>query len=44
LAGFELPLSITISNRTDLIDEVEVRGMVGFTIDTSQVLAALRRS
>lgn len=43
LAGLELPLSLTVSNRTDLIDEVEVRGMVGFTLDTSQVLAALRR-
>jgi hypothetical protein len=41
LAGFEVPLSVTIANRTELVHETEVRGLIGFTLDTSQVLAAL---
>jgi hypothetical protein len=43
LAGFEIPLSLTIANRSELINETEVRGTIGFTVDTSQVLANLRR-
>jgi hypothetical protein len=42
LSGFEIPLSLTIANRTDLIDETDVRGMIGFTLDTAQVLAEVR--
>jgi len=41
LSGLEFPLSVTIANRSELVDETEVRGLVGFTLDTSQVLAAL---
>lgn len=43
LAGFEVPLSVSIANRSELIDETEVRGLIGFTVDTSQVLAAVQR-
>jgi len=43
LSGVELPLSVTIANRSDLVDETEVRGLIGFTVDTSQLLAAVRR-
>lgn len=43
LSGFEIPISVTVANRTELVDEEEVRGMVGFTIDTSQVLAQFRQ-
>jgi hypothetical protein len=43
LSGFEIPISITVANRTELVDEQEVRGLVGFTIDTSQVLAQFRQ-
>jgi hypothetical protein len=38
LTGVEIPLSLTIANRTDLVDEAEVKGVIGFTIDTAQVL------
>lgn len=41
LSGFELPLSVTVANRSELIDETQVQGLVGFTLDTSQMLAAL---
>lgn len=37
LDGFELPLSLTLANRTDLVDETDVRGLVGFTLDTAQL-------
>jgi hypothetical protein len=41
-AGIVIPISITWANPNDLIDEKEVRGMVGFTIDTSKLAAGLR--
>jgi hypothetical protein len=41
LSGVEIPVSVTVSNRTELINETEVRGMIGFTVDTSHLLAAL---
>ena len=37
--GIELPISLTFANRTELIDESEVRGQIGFTIDTSRLIA-----
>jgi hypothetical protein len=43
LSGLEIPLSVTIANRSDLVNETEVRGLIGFTVDTSQVLAALQQ-
>ena len=41
--GVELPLSITVANRTELVKETNVRGQIGFTLDTSLLLNALRR-
>jgi hypothetical protein len=46
LAGLKIPISLTFANRTELIDESEMRGNVGFTLDFSKLqnmLGALRR-
>jgi hypothetical protein len=46
LAGLKIPISLTFANRTELIDESEIRGNVGFTLDFSKLqnmLGALRR-
>jgi hypothetical protein len=40
--GLELPLSLTVANRSELVHETEVRGLVGFTIDTTDVLKTLK--
>ena len=40
--GIVIPVSLTWADRPDLIDEKEVRGTFGFTIDTSKLAAALR--
>ncbi len=40
--GIDLPISATWANRTELVDENEVFGRFGFTIDTSRLAAALR--
>jgi hypothetical protein len=37
VSGFELPLSVTWANRTELINESEVRGQIGFSVDTSRL-------
>jgi hypothetical protein len=45
LAGLKIPISATFANRTELIDEKEVRGQFGFTVDLSRIqksLGALR--
>ena len=42
LGGISLPISLTVANRTELIDEREVRGQVGFTLDFSVLQQALR--
>jgi hypothetical protein len=42
LAGLKVPISVTYANRTELIDEDEVRGSVGFTVDLSKLQSALR--
>jgi len=39
--GIELPISLTVANRTELVDETDVRGVVGFSFDTSQLFGAL---
>ncbi len=41
--GIDFPLSITWANRSDLIDEKEIRGLIGFTLDYAQLLKALRK-
>lgn len=38
--GISLPLSVTVANRTELIDESEVRGQFGVTFDVSKLLQA----
>jgi hypothetical protein len=46
LSGLKIPVSLTVANRTELIDERELRGNVGFTVDFSKLqnmLGALRR-
>jgi hypothetical protein len=35
--GIDLPLSLTYSNRTELIDERDIRGQFGFTFDTAKL-------
>lgn len=41
IAGLKIPFSVTFANRTELIDEKEVRGQVGFTIDLSKIQKSL---
>ena len=40
--GIDLPISVTWANRTELIDEHEVRGQFGFTFDLAGLGKALR--
>lgn len=40
--GIDIPFSVTYANRSDLIDESEVRGQFGFTIDTAKLLRAFK--
>lgn len=40
--GIELPLSMTVANRSELVDEAEVRGLIGFTVDTARLRPLLR--
>jgi hypothetical protein len=42
LKGLSLPISVTVANRRELVDEAEIRGQVGFTIDFSKFQQALR--
>jgi hypothetical protein len=42
LGGVSLPISVTFANRTELIDEREVRGQVGFTLDFAALQQGLR--
>ena len=39
--GIDLPISLTFANRTELIDEKEVRGQFGFTFDLSRLVKTL---
>ena len=38
--GIDFPVSVTWANRTNLIDEKEVRGQFGFTLDTARLIRA----
>jgi hypothetical protein len=40
-SGLELPISITYASSSELIEEDEIRGQVGFTLDTSKLLDLL---
>jgi hypothetical protein len=42
LPGVEIPISVSVANRTELIKEQEVKGKFGFTFDVSKALKALR--
>jgi hypothetical protein len=45
VAGLKIPVSVSFANRTELIDEKDVRGQVGFTVVLSKIqksLGALR--
>ena len=42
-SGVKLPLSVSVSNRTELLDEKQVRANVGFTFNFDAVASALRR-
>jgi len=37
-SGFSIPISLTVASRTELIDETEVRGNIGFTFDMDKLL------
>lgn len=37
LNGITLPISVTVANRSEFVEETEVRGIMGFTIDTSRL-------
>jgi hypothetical protein len=39
--GIDFPISLTFANRTNLIDERDVRGQFGFTFDTAKLFRAL---
>jgi len=41
--GLSLPVSFTVASDPDDIDEEEVRGQIGFTIDTARLFAGLVR-
>jgi hypothetical protein len=43
LEGVTLPVSVTWASRDDLVMESDVFGRVGFTVDTSRLLAAVQR-
>jgi hypothetical protein len=40
-SGMKVPLSVTASNRTELIKEKDVRGSIGFTLDLDTLMSAL---
>jgi hypothetical protein len=40
-SGMKVPLSITASNRSELIKEKDVRGSIGFTLDLDAFMSAL---
>lgn len=42
LDGVELPLSVTFANRTELIEEEDVRGHFGFTLDIARLVDAFK--
>jgi len=42
LAGIEIPISVSVANRTEFVKEKEVKGKFGFTFDLSKTLKAFR--
>ncbi|MGH0034656.1 MAG: hypothetical protein ACQGVK_06475 [Myxococcota bacterium] len=39
--GIEIPISLTLANRTELADDTDMRGMIGFSVDSSQLFGLL---
>lgn len=42
LPGMEIPISVSVANRTEFVKEKEVKGKFGFTFDISKALKAFR--
>jgi len=42
LPGMEIPISVSVANRTEFVKEKEVKGKFGFTLDVSKMLKAFR--
>jgi hypothetical protein len=42
MPGVEIPISVSVANRTEFIKEKEVKGKFGFTFDISKALKAFR--
>lgn len=42
LAGMDIPISVSVANRTEFIKEKEVKGKFGFTFDLSKAMKAFR--
>jgi hypothetical protein len=40
-SGVKVPLSVTASNRTELINEKDVRGSIGLTLDLDTFMSVL---
>ena len=43
-SGMKVPVSVTASNRTELIKEKDVRGSIGLTVDLDVFMSALAGS
>ena len=42
MPGLEMPISFSFASRTELVNESDVRGRVGFTFDVSRLLSGLK--
>ncbi|HEV7474399.1 MAG TPA: hypothetical protein VGN90_10145 [Pyrinomonadaceae bacterium] len=42
LPGMEIPLSVSVANRAEFVNEKEVKGKFGFTFDVSKIMKAFR--
>ena len=42
LAGIDIPISVSVANRSEFVKEKEVKGKFGFTFDLSKVMKAFQ--
>jgi hypothetical protein len=42
--GIVLPLSLIVDNRTALVEETDIRGQFGFTVDFARLISAFTGS
>ena len=42
LQGLEMPISVSFASRTELVNESDVRGRIGFTFDMARLLSGLK--